>query len=857
MDTNADLRPTKRARLEHTTDGAADDVEPSIAKSGQNGLAAPLLADPMLNEQVSKEHEVGITVFVSDSRSVLLGTLKKRYTDFLVNEILPDGQVLHLQDTTAKPSTSLQSQHVDPKSVREDTKAQVPEPIPNVNEDGAQPSVGAEKELTQSESSENPAKAQNADVSCARSVRSYILTTVQISDDDRIKLVGYFSEEAVNELVALYESVTRQPEKKSREHPTVRTAFTSDRSLRSQIHQDIRRIFQGKIDSSTDKDGVLVLTAATASANHRIRQGAKSSNSKARSGRMSWMDRGGEYVHFTLYKENKDTLEVISFLTKQMRTTNRTFQFAGTKDRRAVTVQRASAYRVEAERLAGLNRALRFAAVGDFKYEKRGLELGDLSGNEFVVTLRDCRLVDSSQDSDDSQKIHSFLSESLHILRDKGFLNYYGPQRFGTFATRTDVVGVKILQGDFKGACDAILEFSSEAAHQKEPAEGEKSALIGQDDRARAEGIEVWRTTGRINEALDKIPRRFSAEAALIRHLGKHPTDFQGALLSIQRNLRLMYVHAYQSLVWNLAAGERWKLFGDKVVEGDLVLVHEHKDKEGASDSRETTGQQGQTQSEPEGGSGPATDAAAAVDADGEIIVPPAGEDRASDRAEAFERARALTAEEAASGAYSILDVVLPLPGFDVVYPANASGDWYAAFMASEAGGGLDPRDMRRRQKDFSLSGGYRKILARIGADFDVQVHKYDVDADGGREPQFVETDMEKLLKNRGTRPNKGRPPQSSQTLNHQHRSGESDPASGAAAEVQGGDSGSTTTAAGAAAAVQSNNHDANNDDAPSTTKVAAVLKFQLGSSQYATMALRELSRGGVQAYKTEFTGGR
>jgi tRNA pseudouridine13 synthase len=39
--------------------------------------------------------------------------------------------------------------------------------------------------------------------------------------------------------------------------------------------------------------------------------------------------------------------------------------------------------------------------------------------------------------------------------------------------------------------------------------------------------------------------------------------------------------------------------------------------------------------------------------------------------------------------------------------------------------------------------------------------------------------------------------------------------------------------------------------------KLAIVLKFQLGSSQYATMALRELMRGKVKAYKPDFGGGR
>lgn len=44
-------------------------------------------------------------------------------------------------------------------------------------------------------------------------------------------------------------------------------------------------------------------------------------------------------------------------------------------------------------------------------------------------------------------------------------------------------------------------------------------------------------------------------------------------LLQIPKNLRMMYVHAYQSYVWNRAVSARIELFGCReVVEGDLVF---------------------------------------------------------------------------------------------------------------------------------------------------------------------------------------------------------------------------------------------------------------------------------------------
>lgn len=564
------------------------------------------------------------------------------------------------------------------------------------------------------------------------------------------------------------------------------------------IHGDIRRIFQSKIDSSTDNEGILVLTAAYRGP--RGRGGDQQPKGRA----LSWKERGGDHVHFSLYKENKDTMEVVSFLARSLKVAPKAFNFAGTKDRRGVTVQRVSAYRVDAARLAGLNRSLRYASIGDFKYEKHGLELGELSGNEFVITLRECRLDDDWDQLTEDQRISSakeYLSESLDQLRNQGFLNHYGLQRFGSFTSRTDTVGLKILQGDFKGAVDAILQFSDVALEAAKS--GDATTMVGQDDRARADAINNFHTTGRVNETLDKLPRKFSAESSLIRHLGKHQTDYLGALLSIPRNLRLMYVHAYQSLIFNLAIGERWRLFGNRVVEGDLILIHEHKDKEAPAQADQD------------------------VDADGEVIIQPGEEDRANDPDAMFERARPITASEAESGQYSIFDVVLPLPGFDVEYPANALGQWYKTFMASEQGGGLDPHNMRRKQKDFSLSGSYRKVLARIGESYSVEVHSY-VDDD----KQFVKTDMDLIKETKS-------------------QNGSTDGSGGAGA----GAGATVVMKDGNGAANVEGETEAGAVEKPS--KIAAVLRFQLGSSQYATMALRDLSRGGVQAYKADFTGGR
>jgi tRNA pseudouridine13 synthase len=520
---------------------------------------------------------------------------------------------------------------------------------------------------------------------------------------------------------------------------------------------------------------------------------ANGDHAKHRGGRLGWEELGGEYLHFSLYKENKDTMEVVGFLGSKLNSGAKAFAFAGTKDRRACTVQRLCVKRQTAERIAGFNRSLFNAAVGDFEYRNNDLKLGDLMGNEFTITLRDCKF--QNEEGMNAVQRQVFASEvvekAVKDFSEKGFINYYGLQRFGSFAASTDQVGRKMLQDDLEGAVNDLLNYSEVALAAAEGT-SDSNVLVSQDDRNRAKALHIWRTEGKGPQALELLPRKFTAERNIIQHLssrnsksGKHDrkTDWQGALMTIPRTLRLMYVHAYQSLVWNVVAGKRWAAHGEKVVEGDLVLVSEHLDKTGKSATTNNT----------------------SIDQDGEFIINPSGTENANAVAEDFERARALTAEEAASGAYTVYDVVLPQPGFDVEYPRNEIGAFYKEFMGSERGGGLDPNNMRRAWREVSLSGGYRKFLARPLQPLEFEVHGYTKE-----DQQFVETDLDKIKKARGKKEG----------------------------EREGGD--------------------VTMEDGEGEKKIAVVVKLQLGSSQYATMALRELMKaGGVKAYKPEFMGGR
>lgn len=722
-----------------------------------------------------KELIVGITSFLRKDRPRFRGILKKRYTDFLVNEILPSGEVLHLNELEFRPEPIGNKEGQSFTDISDVT----------VNANG---SDGIKDELGISRSSNQTKEVEQVQHEGPYEPQPDPSNLHSVSEEDRARLVTYFGENTVEQLLGLYDKIQSPSASERRDLVPVKTTFTSDRTIRAQIHQDIRRIFRSHIDSSTDNNGILSLFPSDSSAK-KWKKGSGQSRGKDR---RDLSVRKGRYVHFSLYKENKDTMEAVSTLSHMLHVNPKMMNFAGTKDRRAVSVQRISIprHRSEADRLANLNKRLRGIALGDFQYHEHGLELGDLRGNEFVVTLRDSSVdgLESTPVEDAVEHARAVVEAGLTDLRTHGFFNYYGLQRFGTFATRTDIVGVKLLQGDFKSACDSILSYSPEALRSSEDVQ--LAEKIGSDDRLRARAIHAYTTEADLRTVLNEMPKKFYTEKAIIQHLSQNPNDYYGALMKVQRNMRLMYVHAYQSKIWNLAVTERWRRFGDQVMEGDLVLVNEHKDKFSTQPALAASRSDGTVETSTRTGSNGEDELSSQEDAEEDI----------------YERARPLTATEAASGQYTIFDIVLPLPGYDVLYPQNEMETWYKEYMSSAEGGGLDPHDMRRKHRDFSLSGGYRKILARIGEHFSVRVQTY-TDED----EQFVQTDLERI---KSRTDSAGRDLLTAQ--NRQQRGNEADPDK-------------------------------------EQTKIAVILKFQLGTSQYATVALRELSKGGIVNYQPDF----
>lgn len=555
------------------------DEHPSSPPRKKVKLAETATAQPKMD---LREDAVGISAFVNPDLPGFTGIFKKRYTDFLVNEVLPSGEVVHLTSTSLpgrkNPEAGLQSEsqgeHLlvaqlqqteaahESKEAASSTEPPKSEHVPEPQETEQPVQAGStQDDPTAAESSLSAWQQFSSDTG-----------TLTLNGEHEAQLKTLVGEKTSAELLALFNTVLATPGRRPREYGSVTCPEISDKDKRTQLHQAIRDIFRGRLESFTDDSGAINVQVSSEQRStyggYAGRGGAGGGrgrggrdrggrNGPNRSAKASFEDLGGDYLHFSLYKENKDTMECISFIARELKIKPAQFAFAGTKDRRGVTVQRVSVYRLYADRLISIGKRARGWKVGDFQYHKYALSLGDLTGNEFTITLRAC----TGQDK---------VAAAVQGL-ERGFINYFGMQRFGTFATRTDTIGVLLLKGDYEAATAAILKYTPQCLEAAQNPDGLVADKISQDDRNRALGIHLFEQ-GDIKQALWTMPRKFSAENQLIRHRsGAKEKDYFGAILTIQRNLRTMYVHAYQSLIWNMAATHRWTQYADKVMEGDLV----------------------------------------------------------------------------------------------------------------------------------------------------------------------------------------------------------------------------------------------------------------------------------------------
>ncbi len=253
----------------------------------------------------------------------------------------------------------------------------------------------------------------------------------------------------------------------------------------------------------------------------------------------------GNYLIVELTKRNWDTHRLIRELSRRLRVSQDRFGWAGTKDKRALTKQRISIWDMREEELGRVR--LKDVELNVIGRSNKKISLGDLWGNKFKITVRNIELT-----IDETLSRVRSISQEL----EKGAPNFFGVQRFGENRPVTHIVGEAILRGDFK---EAALTYIARP-FPEEPDEVKRARQY------------VWET-GDLKEGLKIYPVRLQFERAMMNHLISRPDDFTGAFRVLSPNLQKMFLHAYQSYIFNIILSRRIRagLSIHEAYPGDIV----------------------------------------------------------------------------------------------------------------------------------------------------------------------------------------------------------------------------------------------------------------------------------------------
>ena len=270
-------------------------------------------------------------------------------------------------------------------------------------------------------------------------------------------------------------------------------------------------------------------------------------------------DGEGPNVYVWIEKLGRTTLDVVLDIARDLHISRKRMGFAGMKDKKAITRQWICIANMDSEEQFKQVEALDIYKT-DFLKVVRGrkkLRMGQLRGNKFRILVKDL---------DDIEKSADVANEVLGELQKTGVPNYFGWQRFGKPRTITHLVGEALVENDLEKAVGVYI-----GNPQDDESEENQKARQAYDD-------------GKLEEALDLMGKGMRYEKMMLKELVRASkkgelTDkaYINALHALPKPLQRMFVHAYQSYLFNEAVSKRVEMGMNKYIEGDIIIdTEEH-----------------------------------------------------------------------------------------------------------------------------------------------------------------------------------------------------------------------------------------------------------------------------------------
>ncbi|MBK7874378.1 MAG: tRNA pseudouridine(13) synthase TruD [Planctomycetes bacterium] len=233
-----------------------------------------------------------------------------------------------------------------------------------------------------------------------------------------------------------------------------------------------------------------------------------------------YLEKRGRWRVYRVTKKKITSFEAARMLAELARVEPADVGMAGLKDRQGITTQYMSV-------IGG--RPVRWTS-SELKIEQVGFASGPMTsgcseGNAFEVTLRNL--------TDD---LMARVGPALEEVKQHGFVNYFGEQRFGNLRFGQGWIARDLARGDLESALKNLL--CGRSAQDDERHKAFKELLAARWGN--------WR-------ACRDIAGKFGAHHSVFEVLAKDPEDLLGALRRVAARLRLIHLYAWQSHVWNRA----------------------------------------------------------------------------------------------------------------------------------------------------------------------------------------------------------------------------------------------------------------------------------------------------------------
>lgn len=267
---------------------------------------------------------------------------------------------------------------------------------------------------------------------------------------------------------------------------------------------------------------------------------------------------------FTLMKYNLNTNDAIQIISKRLGISHRNIQSSGNKDKKGITFQEMS---INCRFDDLFNYAVGLNEGREYDFEKYGYKEEFREINSKISEIFSAKMEVKPIESNDRLRIYNIRkghakkmgehTGNRFLIKIRGlfnqtfkpayFLNYFGPQRFGRKANN-HIIGEHILNKRYSDAIDIILDDrpgNSASSDEKD------------------------------NDSLQKktAEQDTSSLQRYILKMREKGVPDQKIVFGIERTIRMMYMHAYQSYKFNVAISE---IFETKSVKsGTKILQNE------------------------------------------------------------------------------------------------------------------------------------------------------------------------------------------------------------------------------------------------------------------------------------------